>query len=83
MQQNPLENIGDVIRILKENENFINSLDTEGNTALIYAAGTGKKDVVELLIKSDADLNIQTPNGITALMYALLIGHKDIFCQNP
>ena len=73
-----LENIGDVIRILKENENVINSLDTEGNTALIYAAGTGKIDVVELLIKSDADLNIQTPNGITALMYALLIGHKDI-----
>jgi ankyrin repeat protein len=49
-----------------------------GSTALIEAAGKGRKKAVELLIQEGANLNARDRLGDTALMNAALKGHIEI-----
>ncbi len=44
-----------------------NVRDTYGNSALLYAANSGRMDIVRLLLKNHADPNLGTPHGIAAL----------------
>ncbi|MDA0938967.1 MAG: ankyrin repeat domain-containing protein [Proteobacteria bacterium] len=56
----------------------LDKTDTNGKTALMFAASEGHKDIVELLIKKGANLNEQDNYGKTALMKAASEGHEDI-----
>ena len=51
--------------ILKFRQN-LNIQDNYGNTALIYAAGTGMSDLVEALLKKGADKSVARRDGRTA-----------------
>lgn len=52
--------------------------NTQGTTALMAAAGTGKAALVQRLIALDTkNINAASPSGWTALMYAALGGHLD------
>jgi len=53
--------------LLNNNPNKINIKDTNGDTALIWAALKGNIKIVNFLIKKGANLNIQDNSGQTAL----------------
>jgi len=50
----------------------INNRDKDGQTALMYAAGTGNDRMVHYLIGAGADVLASTPQGDTALSFAAL-----------
>lgn len=54
----------------------VNSMDSEGLTALMWAVFHGKLNIVELLINKNADVNIPGPDGQTPLMFA--VRHIDV-----
>lgn len=53
--------------------------DSNGRTALMYAAMLGREDVCQLLIKKGVDILAKDSNGRTALMYAAISGRKDLY----
>ena len=56
----------------------INELDNAGNTPLLYAAATGKKDLVEALVRAGADLKARNRKGETSLSVAKKLGHASL-----
>ncbi|MDQ7827349.1 MAG: ankyrin repeat domain-containing protein [Candidatus Eremiobacteraeota bacterium] len=71
---------GDIIKteaLLSENPQLAHAKTANGGiTALMIAAGQGKKDIVELLISKGADVNAKDGTGMTALFRAMV--SKDI-----
>ena len=49
----------------------INSIDKDGNTALIKAASRGRLEVIKFLLNKRAKLNIANTSGNTAIMEAI------------
>ena len=71
------------VKILIEKGAHINNKDKDkdGNTLLILAAKSGKKDslaLAKLLIERDADVNAKSKSGRTVLMYVAETGSVDI-----
>lgn len=64
--------------LLMENGAIINSLDANGDTALIKAAYAGNSRIVEILLKAGADINFKDKNGRTALHWAAKNSHPDV-----
>ena len=57
----------------------VNALEnSEGFTALIYAAARGHKDIARVLLDYRADLDVRDSYGYNALMYAVDGGYKEI-----
>lgn len=57
---------------------YINSQDDHGNTALMWAITNQKEDVASLLIRSGADVNIRDDENSTVLMEAAGFASPDI-----
>jgi ankyrin repeat protein len=64
--------------LLNHNPNLVFSKNSEGFTALHYAASYGYTEIAELLLAKDADVNAKTSKGDAPLHYAASYGHKDI-----
>jgi len=64
-------NLGQLNRLLLQ-DNDINQTDDKDCTALIHAAGQGKRAVCSFLIEKGADINYRSKNGSTALSSALI-----------
>jgi ankyrin repeat protein len=63
----------------KENMDLHNLKDSNGETPLVYAVKSGRKNVVELLLSAKAvDVNVKNKYGRTALIEALSRDHKEI-----
>lgn len=75
-----INNSQEVINYLLDNVGYldINSLDKDGNTALMLAAKNGNYDVVVNLIANGANINKENRKGKTALTLAAESGHADI-----
>ncbi len=56
----------------------VNYADSDGYTALMWAAVYEHTEMVRLLIEQGADVNRANNNGTTALMWAAVYGHTDI-----
>jgi ankyrin repeat protein len=68
----------EIVRLLLESGANTESVDLEGNTALILATIQGHIEVVELLLQYGADLNHKTRSGWTAARWARNRGHSQI-----
>jgi len=66
------------VRALAEKGADINAKDSEGVTALIWAAYYGNTDVVRVLIEKGADINVSNSRKQTALHLAADKGHTNI-----
>jgi ankyrin repeat protein len=55
----------------------VNEKDSQGQTALIRASGTGNHDSVGLLIAAGAQVDVKDNDGRTALIMAAECGHVD------
>lgn len=55
----------------------VNSVDKNGQTAVMHAARNGNKEILSLLLKAGAKVDSQDKTGKTALMYAARRGHKE------
>jgi len=64
-------NLGQLNRLLIKGID-INQTDNKDCTALIHAAGQGKRAVCSFLIERDADINYRSQSGSTALSSALI-----------
>ena len=62
----------EAVRAINERSFFIdiNAKDKYGNTALMFAAESGKVEAVNALINAGAYINARSISGITVLMYA-------------
>lgn len=59
------------VRLLLEHACKVDLCDSDGNTALAWAARTGKLDTISLLVEHSADVNTADKDGTTPLMYAI------------
>ncbi|CAG8575033.1 13340_t:CDS:2, partial [Racocetra fulgida] len=64
--------------LLKKHKDKVNIADTNGKTALHWAAEYGHTTVVEILIKYKAEINCIDANGKTALHAAAENGHTTV-----
>lgn len=53
----------------------VNDVDSDGHTALFYAATSGSVETIDLLIQDWADIEAQEKNGDTPL-YSAVAAHK-------
>jgi len=67
----------EVIKLLIESGTNINVKNSNGWTALMFAASRNNTEVVKVLISAGADINAKNNYGWTALMYAALDGSKE------
>lgn len=56
----------------------IDAVDSQGCSALIRAAGAGRRAVVAFLLERGADFSLRSTNGSTALSVAILAGQRHI-----
>lgn len=56
----------------------LNSVDTEGRTALITAAANGHAAVVRALLDAGCDINVADSAGVSAVMAARAAGHDAV-----
>jgi ankyrin repeat protein len=63
--------------LLKHNPNLVFTKNSEGFTALHYAAFHGYTEVAKLLLAEKADVNAKTSRGGTPLQYAVWYGHEE------
>lgn len=71
---------GDKLRLVLSEGLNINSIDKEGNTALMTAAAGNRTDLVNLLVNNGACVNIQNESGKTALIIAAEKGFTEVAC---
>ncbi|CAD6584844.1 MAG: hypothetical protein ASARMPREDX12_001771 [Alectoria sarmentosa] len=68
-----------IMKKLLDSETIVNAKDSNGETALSYAARKGNETVVELLLgRNDVIANAQDQSGRTSLSYAAGEGHETI-----
>ncbi len=60
----------EIAQLLIERGADVNIKNSEGRTALMYAAERNHIDYMNLLLKEGAEVNVQDYQGMTALMYA-------------
>ena len=63
---------GRVADILARGSN-IHARDEDGNTALMYAVGSGDAELVRLLVRAGAEVDAANEQGMTPLMYAAML----------
>ena len=66
------------MQMLLDNGAMIDFFDTQGRTALSYAAEAGQTDVVSLLLQRGANAETAGSNGQTPLSHAASSGHAEI-----
>lgn len=66
------------LKLLKEEENFVNYQDTEGNTPLHHCAEHGQISLVQLLIEKKGNVNIKNKSLSTPLHIASVNGHQEV-----
>ena len=59
-----------IFRVLVAKGADINAINSEGQTALIWAARCGNPDAVRVLIEAGAQINLRDKSGLSALDYA-------------
>lgn len=69
---------GYVSDVLNHNKSFANLKDEYGDSALIKAIHSEKKNIVKLLIENGADVNARSNTGGTALIAATGAYNEDI-----
>ena len=67
----------DIVNMLMEKTPDVNAVDTQGSTALFYAADVGNVRFVEMLINNDYSVDAIDIGGETALMYASSKNRKE------
>jgi len=65
-------------RISRLRRLYLNKLDGNGNTALLYAAREGHEAVVQLLVEKGANIEVKDSDSNTALIRAALYGHEAV-----
>ena len=65
-----------ILKCLIKNGADINSVDSDGISALMYAVATGNVPNVNFLIENGADVNAANQEGQTVLIFASGKGHK-------
>lgn len=69
----------DAVKAEIEGGRKVDSKDIAGQTALMYAAETGRMEVLEYLVSKGADVNaVSAGEHITPLMYAAAAGRLDV-----
>ena len=68
---------GRVADILARGSN-IHVRDEDGNTALMYAVGSGDAELVRLLVRAGAEVNTANERGMTPLMYAAMLDAPEV-----
>jgi ankyrin repeat protein len=63
--------------LLRRNPSLVFTKNSEGFTALHYAAFHGYLEIARLLLAETADVNAKTGKGATPLHYAVWYGHKE------
>lgn len=58
------------VKVIIEEGADVNAKDSDGSTALMWAAWRNELDAAKLLIQSGADVNAKDGKAVTALMYA-------------
>lgn len=61
-------------RLLIEHGAAVNARDTDGKTALMFAAMFNRVEIIDLLLASGADASLKTNDGKTALELAQAMG---------
>ncbi|KAG8819474.1 hypothetical protein FRC17_010432 [Serendipita sp. 399] len=79
IQQAAQENkIGLLKALLETNPEVLDSIDSDGRTALHWASSSGAREIVQYLIGMQAQVDKQDESGWTALHIATSAGHQDI-----
>ena len=73
-----INNDTELTKAFLEQGGDVNAKDANGNTALILAAKTGRKELCEALIAAGADVNAQNKAGETALIWAAARKFSDV-----
>eukprot|EP00730_Choanoeca_flexa_P003815 TRINITY_DN11513_c0_g1_i1.p1 TRINITY_DN11513_c0_g1~~TRINITY_DN11513_c0_g1_i1.p1 ORF type:complete len:1296 (+),score=285.48 TRINITY_DN11513_c0_g1_i1:64-3951(+) len=70
---------GDVASVkgLLASEGFVDELDLQGRSPLMYAVLTNKARVLKALLQAGADMNLQDDAGNTALLWAVCRGCRE------
>ena len=58
----------------------MDAIDEDGQTALMWAAGSGHTDVARMLIEHNANVTIVDSKGLKALDWAITNGHEETEC---
>lgn len=69
---NVANNIPEILQLLIEHGYAIDSIDEEGRTTLMLAAGCGLTESVEFLLKKGAKAYIKDKNGLDVLFYVII-----------
>ena len=72
------ERYDEIVNLLLQNNINVNFVTDSGDTAIIEAASSGKKNIVKLLIDNKAKINVAKNDGITPLIGAIQSGKNDI-----
>lgn len=67
-----------VEELIKKDKDCVDATDTEGNTALIFAAHQGHLECTQALIAAGAKIDLANEQGTTALEMAAQMDHPEI-----